>query len=245
MAAQELRMYTSLAGWFHLLTAPEDYEEEARIYLRELTEALGAPPATLLELGSGGGNNASHFKRHVACTLVDVAPAMLEQSRGLNPECEHVLADMRTVRLGRTFDAVFVHDAVDYMVSEDDLRAVVETAFAHLRPGGVALLVPDHTAERFEPGLRSGGHDGPDRGMRYLEWTTDADPDDGTYEVDYAYLLREPDGTVRVEHERHVCGLFPRATWLALLEQAGFEPSTKPLELSDGWCGELFLGRRP
>jgi SAM-dependent methyltransferase len=238
-------MYTSLAGWFHLLTAPEDYAEEADIYLRTLAEALGARPRTLLELGSGGGNNASHFKRHVACTLVDLSPAMLEQSRGLNPECEHVQGDMRTVRLGRSFDAVFAHDAIDYMTSEDDLRAAVETAFAHLRPGGVALFVPDHTSESFAPGIDSGGHDGPDRGLRYLEWTTDADPDDGTYEVEYAYLLRGADGSVAVEHERHVCGLFPRETWLGLLEQAGFEPWATPLELSDGWRGELFLGRRP
>ena len=31
-------------------------------------------------------------------------------SRSINPECEHVQGDMRTLRLGREFDAVFVHD---------------------------------------------------------------------------------------------------------------------------------------
>ena len=116
-----MRLYGDLAPWFHLLTAPEDYAVEAARYERLILESL--PEAeTLLELGSGGGNNASHLKRRFACTLSDLSPQMLTLSRELNPECEHVLGDMRTLRLGRTFDAVFVHDAVAYMTTESDLR---------------------------------------------------------------------------------------------------------------------------
>lgn len=106
------RLYTDLASWFHLLTAPEDYAEEAAFYQQCILDASAAPPRTLLELGSGGGNMASHYKRRFESTLVDPAPGMLDLSRRLNPECEHVERDMRTVRLGRLFDVVFVHDAV-------------------------------------------------------------------------------------------------------------------------------------
>jgi hypothetical protein len=68
------RLYAELAAWFHLLTAPEEYADEAELYLRTFAEAAGAPPRTLLELGSGGGNVASHYKRQVASTLVDLSP---------------------------------------------------------------------------------------------------------------------------------------------------------------------------
>ena len=171
-----MRLYGDLAPWFHLLTAPEDYAVEAARYERLILESL--PEAeTLLELGSGGGNNASHLKRRFACTLSDLSPQMLTLSRELNPECEHVLGDMRTLRLGRTFDAVFVHDAVAYMTTESDLRDCIGTALAHTRPGGVALFVPDFTRETFTPGTSHGGHDGADgRSLRYLEWSIDADP---------------------------------------------------------------------
>ncbi|MGI9649550.1 MAG: shikimate kinase, partial [Acidimicrobiia bacterium] len=104
-------IYTDLADWFHLLTAPADYEEEAAFYLARLQEAATRPIETLLELGSGGGNNASHMKRHANLTLTDRSSAMLDLSRTINPECEHVVGDMRSVRLGRRFDAVFVQDA--------------------------------------------------------------------------------------------------------------------------------------
>ena len=97
---------------------------------------------------------------------------MLTLSQGLNPGCEHVLGDMRTMRMGRTFDIVFVHDAIAYMVTETDLLDCLATAFAHLRPEGVALFVPDHTRESFHPSTDHGGHDGADgRSLRYLEWT--------------------------------------------------------------------------
>ena len=98
---------------------------------------------TVLELGSGGGNNASHLKQHFALTLVDRSEQMLGVSSGPNPECEHIEGDMRTVRLDRTFDGVFVHDALAYIVTEPDLEAVFETAFVHCRPGGSAIFVPD------------------------------------------------------------------------------------------------------
>ena len=105
----------------------------------------------MLELGSGGGNNAFHLKKEFELTLVDLSADMLAVSKALNPECEHVQGDMRSVRLGRTFDAVFVHDAIEYMTTEDDLRQAVQTVYAHCRPGGVAVLVPDDIAENFEP----------------------------------------------------------------------------------------------
>jgi hypothetical protein len=171
---------------------------------------------------------------------------MLAVSAALNPECEHVAGDMRSVRLGRVFDCVFIHDAIDYITNEADLRAVFETAFLHCRPGGALLVAPDHVRETFQPGTDHGGSDAPDgRGLRYLEWTWDPDPRDATFVTDYAYLLREADGRVTVEHDRHVGGLFPRATWLRLLAEAGFAPSRAEHPGEEVVGHEVFVGRRP
>jgi SAM-dependent methyltransferase len=246
-AAGATKLYGELAAWWPLLSAPADYEEEAAFYERTLLDAGERPPRTVLELGSGGGNNASHLKARFDMVLVDRSPGMLAVSRALNPECEHVEGDMRSVRLGREFDAVFVHDAVCYMASEEDLRRAMETAFVHCRPGGAVLFAPDHVRENFEPSTESGGHDGEDgRGLRYLMWTWDPDPADSTYLVDFAYLLREPDGTMRVEHDRHVDGLFSRADWLRLLAEAGFEPRVVPFEHTEiDYAAEVFVGRKP
>jgi SAM-dependent methyltransferase len=245
VSREQPRLYDELADWFHLLTAPEDYADEAELYRGLLTEACAETPRTVLELGSGGGNNASHLKAHFELTLVDRSPQMLELSRSLNPECRHVTGDMRDVRLGETFDAVFVHDAVAYITTEADLAATIVTAAEHVRPGGAALFVPDYVRERFEERTGTGGHDGPDRGLRYLEWMTDPDPADTTYVSDFAYLLRDERG-VRCELDRHVCGLFPRATWLELIETAGLQARSHVTADDEEPAGaELFVGLKP
>jgi SAM-dependent methyltransferase len=244
MTVELPRLYTDLASWFHLLTHPDEYVEEAAAYRDTLLAATSPRPRTLLELGSGGGNNAFHLKRDFACTLSDLSPAMIEQSLRINPECAHVHGDMRTLRLDRQFDAVFVHDAVCYLTTEDDLRRCIGTAYAHTRPGGAALFAPDFVQETFRPGTDHGGRDGEGRALRYLEWHWDPDPNDDSYVVDYAYLLREGADAPSVVHDRHLEGLFARETWLRLLRQAGFDVrrSTRPNDA--GEPDEVFVGLR-
>lgn len=227
------KLYDQLSGWWRLLSPPEEYAEEAAFYAATLLAAVNAPFRTLLELGSGGGNNASHLKARFQLTLVDPSPGMLAVSRELNPECEHIEGDMRTVRLGREFDAVFIHDAIVYMTTAGDLRAAIETAYVHCRPGGAALFAPDHLRESFRPSTDHGGSDGPDRALRYLEWTYDPDPADSTYLVDYAYMLRHPDGSVSVEHDRHVEGLFSGDEWLRICADVGFQATIVPFDHSE------------
>lgn len=239
-----LLLYGELAPWFHLLTAPAEYGAEAGFYHRVVERAASRPVTEVLELGSGGGNNASHLKAWWRLTLVDVSPAMLELSRRLNPECDHVVGDMRSVRLQRTFDAVFVHDAVDYLTTRDDLRAAMETAFVHLAPGGVALFAPDCTTETFRPDTEHGGHDGEGRALRYLEWSWDPDPADDTYVSEMVYVMRQGE-QVRTEHERHELGMFPRRVWLELLADVGFEAGAVPFDPDMDEAGlEVFLGVR-
>ena len=246
-SAQALRLYRDLADWYPLLTPVSDYVEEAAFYLHLFQTHSRRPPSSLLDLGSGGGHNAAHLKATLTCTLVDLSPDMLALSHRINPECEHIQGDMRSIRLGRVFDCVLVHDAVSYMSSRADLERAIVTAFEHTAPGGVALLQPDFISETFEPGTETGGSDEGGRALRYLEWRwTSASKDDG-YVTDMAYLLRNESGSVEVIHERHLMGLFSRAVWLEAISVAGFNPLAVPFEHSSYCdCGhEVFLGLRP
>jgi ubiquinone/menaquinone biosynthesis C-methylase UbiE len=237
------KLYGELASWFHLLSSPADYAEEAEFACKLILEGSSSTPLTLLELGSGGGNNASHLKAHFEMTLVDLSPGMINLSKTLNPECEHIMGDMKSLRLGRLFDAVFIHDAIMYMTTLQDLRLALETASAHCKPGGVSLVMPDMLKETFVSLTTHGGHDGQageGRAIRYIEWTFDPDPSDTTYTVDFAYLLREGNEPVRVVHDTHVFGIFPRGVWLEILDDLGF----KPRVVADPWGREVFLAQK-
>ena len=231
--------YDTLADWWPLFSPPEHYDEEAA----DLLQRLGSLPdgATLLELGSGGGSLASHLNAHFRLTLTDRSAGMVDVSRAVNPDAEHIVSDMRTLRLDRHFDVVLVHDAIMYATTPADVRAALQTAAIHCRPQGRVVVLPDFVRETFAPGTDEGGVDASDgRGLRYLAWCWDPDSSDTTYVVDYAFLLRSADGDVRAVHDRHVEGLFPRAEWLELFREAGLSASSS----IDRWGRDVFLARR-
>jgi SAM-dependent methyltransferase len=237
------RMYTDFAGWWPLLSAPSGYAEEALFYAVTIDAVARRPIATVLELGSGGGNNASYLKGRYRMTLADRSPAMLAISSQLNPECDHLAGDMRDIRLGRRFDAVLIHDAIMYMTTESDLAAAIRTAAEHLEPGGVALLVPDDTAETYVPSTSSGGNDGEGRAMRYLQWEHPAVGT--TVRVTYILAMADGGGPVRVESDEHLVGVFTRDTWLRLIADAGLEARALPYVHSEfEHPRELFVGIR-
>ena len=237
-------LYGELVPWYRLVDPPGDHRSEAASYQVALERSAAFRPETLMELGAGAGNNAFHLKRRFRCVLTDLSPQMQALSRELNPDCEHITGDMRTLRLGRTFDAVLVHDAVMYMTTEPDLLAAAKTAFEHTRPGGAAVFAPDFVRERFKERTEIiAGEDGI-RALRGLEWQWDPDPFDDMALVEYAFLLREGE-QVKAIHDRHVEGLFPEATWRRVLGGAGYQVATWERPLDDGTLDEVFVCRRP
>ena len=245
MTQQKLQLYSELAEWFTSLTRPEDYAEEAALYHQTLQAESAIEIKTLLELGAGAGNNASHLKKHYQMTLTDLSAAMLAQSQKQNPECEHHLGDMRTVRLNKQFDAVFIHDAIDYMTTLEDLTSALETAARHCKPGGTVLVVPDYVRETFHESTSHGGHDEP-KSLRYLEWTWQPEDSEATYIADFSYLLRDGLETQAI-YERHVCGLFSEDEWLSAFSQVGLEAKMTPSPI-EGDVGTyqpmMFIARK-
>jgi len=223
-ATGEYRLYHELAQWWPLISPPGQYADDAAAVAAVL-RAADVAVREVLDLGSGGGHVAAHLKDRLALTLVDVSAEMLAVSRRLNPECAHQQGDMRTVRLGRAFDAVLVHDAVDYMTTEAELRQVIETAFVHCRPGGLAIFSPDHIAETFQAASGGGGSgDAAGRHASFRERAWDPDPADTWIQAEYEFVLRGADGAVQVVRETHRLGAFSRAAWLRLLAEGGFDP---------------------
>ncbi|MCG8311267.1 MAG: class I SAM-dependent methyltransferase [Cytophagales bacterium] len=235
-----MKLYYDLADWWHLFSPPEEYKEEAKIYL-DIIHKYKRGGKTCLELGCGGGNNAFYLKNQFEMTLTDLSPKMLEVSKTINPECTHLRADMRSLDLPRSFDVVFIHDAISYLTTEDDLTKVFHTAHRHLNPGGLVFIMPDEYLETFRPQTNSGGSDDGTRGIRYLEWTYDPDPDDHLISVEYAYIIRDENGAIFHEYDRAVYGLFSMKTWETLLRQVGFTVHFERVEFSDQ-SGQKYFG---
>lgn len=244
MVYQRTKLYHELAEWFTTLTAPEEYAAEAALYHQILQSESDLEILTLLELGAGTGNNAFHLKQHYKLTLTDRSAVMLAESKKQNPECDHHVGDMRTLRLNKQFDAVFIHDAIDYMTTLDDLMSALQTAAIHCKLGGIVLVVPDYVRETFVESTQHGGHDKP-KSMRYLEWTWQPEENNAIYFMEFSYLLR--DGLrIHAVYDRHTCGLFSLDEWLSAFHTAGLKAKVtqSDIEGDSGTYQSIFIARK-
>lgn len=181
------------------------------------------PATTLLDIGCGGGKNVLNLRQECTVTGLDLSPAMLAQARALNPDCTFVQGDMRTCRLGRTFDAVLMDDAISHMNCRADFVEAFRTAHAHLNPGGVLVATPDVTTGTFQQNRTTttqAARDGLD--VVFVENVYDPDPTDEQYETTILYLVRDH-GRLRTCSDRWTMGIFSLDTWRQVLRDAGFE----------------------
>lgn len=241
-----MRLYNDLAYLWPVVSPPEEYIVEAAEWLDVIRSRLvvaerGNRRPTLLELGCGGGHLLSHLTRHFTTEAVDISERMLEISQRLNADTAHHLGDMRTVRLGRAFDVVIIHDAINYMLTETDLRAAIGTATAHLNPGGVALLAPDWLQETFSgPRLADWTRRDASLDVAFIEYVAQAEP--SAIESVFVFIVNR-EGRIEVEIDRHTGGLFPKSVWLDLMAAAGLDAEYRQTEgYEGGFGGNLFVG---
>ncbi len=222
------RLYTDLAWlWPRWGDAADEYAHYCRHVAGLIDRHAKRPAGTLLNIGCGGGKNVFNLKEHFSVTGMDLSPTMLAQARDLNPESTFVQGDMRTLRIGRTFDAVLMDDAISYMTCLADFVAAFRTAAAHLNPGGVLVATPDVTTETFTqnktvatPATCTGTRDELD--IVFVENVYDPDPADEQYETTILYLIRDH-GHLRIETDYWTMGLFSLDTWRRVLRETGFE----------------------
>ncbi len=217
------RLYHDLAWIWPIVSPPEDYVEETEYISRVIEENSRIAVKTLLHLGCGGGRNDYTFDKHFDVTGVDISDEMLRMAKELNPGADYIKGDMRSLRLGKTFDCVTALDSVNYMKNEEDLIQLFQTASAHLKPGGVFLTIMEESRERFKQNRTiSSTHSSGNIQITFIENSFDPDPEDTHFEMTLIYLVRK-EGSLKIYTDSHIWGLFPMDTWRKLLKNTGFD----------------------
>jgi SAM-dependent methyltransferase len=141
----------------------KNYPAEAAELHRIIREACPAAK-TLLDVACGTGAHLIEMQRWYMVEGVDVSPAMLAVARTRLPGVPLREADMRTLDLGKTFDAVTcLFSSIGYMHDPGELRAAVARLAAHVAPGGVLIIDgwvrPDQWRDNFRPDHPDVAHD--------------------------------------------------------------------------------------
>jgi SAM-dependent methyltransferase len=134
--------------YYDMMYADKDYAAEAD-YVATHLQRRSPNARRILELGCGTGAHAEYLARQGYLVHgIDLSAGMLAQAISRRSELPVEVAarlsfsigDVRSMRLGHTFDAVIsLFHVMSYQCTNEDLRAVYNTAKEHLCPGGVLL----------------------------------------------------------------------------------------------------------
>lgn len=129
--------YNKISQWFDNARTKTLMEKE---YLECMLKHL-KPGAHLLDLGCGTGEPiARYFIKHgMKITGIDGAPKMIGFCRQRFPEMEWRIADMRTVHIDKTYDAVIAWDSFFHLTHQDQ-RQMFAIFKEHMADGGLLVF---------------------------------------------------------------------------------------------------------
>jgi SAM-dependent methyltransferase len=133
--------YDTLAPHYDLLTAGYDHDRWIAA-LHALAVQHGVPGGRVLDLGCGTGRAIPSLLKHgYDVSGCDLSPAMIEVARRSASSIELFVADMRALPDAGPFDLVLcLDDAVNYLLSEQDLHAAMRSVQRVLAPGGLLIF---------------------------------------------------------------------------------------------------------
>jgi SAM-dependent methyltransferase len=216
---------TGYAAAYDALYAEKDYRGECDLLERVFTTYASKPVTSILDLGSGTGVHAHELAtRGYEVVGVDRSESMLEVARRGRSDAKFLHGDLRSVDVGRRFDAVVLFFAVlGYQLSDSDVLAALRTSRQHLEQGGLLAFDvwygPAVLAQR--PSTRTRTVDWGDRHVVRKSSGT-LDPDRPTVRVDFELTIAGDESAPPV-HETHEMRYFSSSDLERHLVDAGFE----------------------
>jgi SAM-dependent methyltransferase len=143
-----LRAYERCAHYYDLLTA--DYDHDAWLAsVHTLASEAGFAGDRVLDVACGTGKSAAPMvRRGYRVSACDLSPAMVRRARlRLGGGANVFVADMRRLPDGRAVDLLTcLDDALNYLLSFEDLVAAMAGFARALAPGGVAVFDTNTTS---------------------------------------------------------------------------------------------------
>jgi SAM-dependent methyltransferase len=143
------KVFDVYSTYYDLLYKDKEYEAEAEYIVSHIRQKM--PDAkTILELGSGTGAHAEHLaKMGYIVHGIDMSQTMLDRAEARKSKLPAEIAarltfskgDVRSVRTGKTYDAVIsLFHVMSYQTTDQDLDSAFDTAAVHLDQGGLFMF---------------------------------------------------------------------------------------------------------
>lgn len=210
--------YQKSARYYDLLSSHKDYRGAAA-ELARLVRAANPAARTLLDVACGTGGHLQHLRDGFAVEGLDLSGPMLEVAREKCPGVTFHQASLTDFHLDRRYDAITcLFGSVGYCADVAMLRAALRNMAGHLNPGGVLVIEPWITAERFQPGKLT--HDWVDLPELKIARMYVSAREGDTSILDAHFMVATPGGIERFS-ERHALSLFTAAQYRDALAASG------------------------
>lgn len=220
-------MYEDFASVYDTLMDDFDYDTWSGYYLGLIRSVTGELPRRAAECACGTGSLTVRLARSgMAMTGVDLSAAMLRQAeskaREWGVEPAFVRQDMRRLTLPRRVGAVLATcDGVNYLTSQEDVKAFFAAAYQSLLPGG-ALCFDCSTRHKLEDKMGDSFF-GEERDGAAVLWQNRLNRETHVLSMDVTFFVREEDGRYRRFREQHRQRAHSQQELTLWLTDAGFE----------------------
>ncbi len=218
-------MYQDFAEVYDQLMDNVDYDRWADYYVR-LLSIYGIRDGKICECACGTGSlTIPLYRSGFHITGVDLSREMLwqaaQKARKQGIAIPFVQQDMKALNLHRPMDAVLATcDGVNYLITEEDLRSFLRSAYRAIRPGG-ALVFDVSTPHKLRDQLCTGLICEDRENITYI-WQNRWHEKTATVGMDLCFFLKEKDGRYRRMEEHQKQRAWDAGELKSMLLQAGF-----------------------
>jgi ubiquinone/menaquinone biosynthesis C-methylase UbiE len=220
----------------------KDYRAEAK-EITQLIRERRPDAESLLDVACGTGEHLLSLSEHFGHVEgLEISAGMLSVTRAKLPDVTLHPDNMCTFELGRSFDAITcLFSSVGYLPSLDALNAAVSRMVAHLSPGGVLVIEPWWSPDRFLDNYVS-SHLVEEAGttVARVSHTRRESPDSRHAVMSLHFVVASPTG-IRHFEETHRIALFTQAEYLTAFTLAGCKAEF--VEDVSTYCG-LYIATR-
>jgi SAM-dependent methyltransferase len=220
-------MYTRMAELYDVIYSFKDYASESRM-LHDVIDRCARTPRrervpsgqrTLLDVACGTGVHLSHLRQWYDVEGIELSPWMIDVARRRLPDVPLHQYDMRHFDLGRRFDAVTcLFSAIGYMRNVGELRKAIATMARHALPGGLVIVEPWLTPDRFIDG-HTHAHVAEGEGVKVARMIVARRHGD-TSVLEMHHMVASESGVERF-FERHDVTLFTHEQYVSAFTAAG------------------------
>ena len=229
-------IYDELYAW-------KDYEQESARLKTIIARYQRSGGNRLLDLACGTGNHMVHLADDFELTGLDMAHEQLAVARQRMPSATFVCADILNFKLESRYDVVVcLFGSIAYMTKLSDMRLALQNVADHLVSGGLLVLEPFVTLQKYSPGRLSARMiDKPDLKISRM-FVGQMQHDQAVWEMHH--LVGRLEG-VEYFVERHVMGLYTDEQYRRAIRDAGLrlEPGVDAPEVEGS--GALLVATKP